>query len=118
MNHGEEFARLKIAAETQSGCAKKKIAAGTWCYGNKWVQAVNFCTHEGEVCPRLNMPSGAGYEPCKAQHAEANLAAHLAAMNFESDGIAWVYGHYWACEPCAAALRKVGVVEIRVREKL
>lgn len=34
----------------------------------------------------------------------------------KSDGIEWVAGHYWACEPCASALKAVGVKEIRVKE--
>jgi deoxycytidylate deaminase len=62
------------------------------------------------------MPSGQGYELCKANHAEANLAKAMKERGEQSDGIAWVAGHYWACEPCAAALKDVGVKEIRMRE--
>lgn len=98
-----------------SGCAKKQTAAGTY-VDNLLIFAVNYCEYQGDNCPRLNMPSGQGYELCKANHAEANLAAKIKASGKMSDGIAWVAGHYWACEPCASALKAVGVKEIRVRE--
>lgn len=98
-----------------SGCAKKQIAAGTYVNGAFW-SAVNTCEFEGSVCPRLDMPTGQGYELCTARHAEARLAARMQQEGVKSDGIAWVFGHYYACEPCASALKSVGVTEIRVRE--
>lgn len=99
----------------KSGCAKKQIAAGTYVNG-EFVTAVNSCDYQGLSCPRLLMPSGVGYDLCKANHAEATLTADLTQRGLVSDGIAWVYAHYWACEPCASALKTVGVKEIRVRE--
>lgn len=101
----------------QSGCAKKHTAAGTYVAG-MFVYATNFCEFQGEVCPRLNIPSGQGYELCKAHHAEANLAEKLAVMDQQSDGVLWLVGHYWACEPCASAVKVVGVKELRIREQL
>jgi deoxycytidylate deaminase len=98
-----------------SGCAKKQIAAGTYCQGI-FLYEVNTCTFDGDVCPRLEMPTGQGYELCHATHAEARLAARMKREGIVSDGVAWVFGHYYACEPCAAALKSVGVTEIRVRE--
>jgi len=99
----------------KSGCAKKHTAAGTYVDG-VFRYAVNYCEFRGETCPRLYMPSGQGYELCKAHHAEANLAEQMAKEGIRSDGIAWVAGHYWACEPCASALKAIGVTEIRVKE--
>lgn len=102
----------------RSGCAKKQIAAGTYVHG-QFVFAVNTCLYEGFECPRRFMPTGQGYDLCKALHAEAQLAALVnQVMQKESDGIAWVFGHYYACEPCAAELKRIGVKEIRVREVL
>jgi deoxycytidylate deaminase len=101
----------------KSGCQKKQVAAGTRISG-LFVVAVNRCEFEGLTCPRLTMGSGEGYELCRAHHAESELAARLAELDRKSDGIAWVMGHYWACEPCASALKAVGVREIRVRETL
>lgn len=105
-----------LAAElAKSGCAKKQIAAGTYVEG-VWTVAVNSCDYQGSQCPRLALPSGIGYELCQARHAEATLAAQIKNAAGRSDGIAWVFGHYWACEPCASALKSIGVKEIRVRE--
>lgn len=102
----------------RSGCAKKQIAAGTYVNG-VFVWQVNTCQYEGSECPRIHMPTGQGYELCAAIHAEAQLAALLThVLQKESDGIAWVLGHYCACEPCADELKAVGVTEIRVRENL
>jgi deoxycytidylate deaminase len=107
-----------LAAELdKSGCAKKQIAAGTYVDG-VWTVAVNSCDYKGDQCPRLNLPSGVGYELCQARHAEATLAAQIKDAGRASDGIAWVFAHYWACEPCASALKAAGVKEIRVRESV
>ncbi len=98
-----------------SRCAKKQIAAGTWWEG-VFLYEVNICRFEGDVCPRLAMPTGQGYELCQSTHAEARLAERMKREGIVSNGILWVLGHYYACEPCAAALKSVGVKEIRVRE--
>lgn len=100
---------------SESGCAKKQTAAGTY-VGGEWRYAVNRCEYVGEACPRLNLPSGTGYELCKARHAEATLAENLKANGESSDGVVWLVGHYWACEPCASAIKSVGTKEIRIRE--
>jgi len=94
----------------KSGCAKKHTAAGMYVDG-MFIYSVNSCSFEGAVCPRLNLPSGQGYELCQAKHAEATLASAG-----KTDGIVWLVGHYWACEPCAAALKAIGVKELRIRE--
>lgn len=111
------MSEFKILSEELhwSGCAKKQIAAGTYWQGI-FLYEVNTCKFEGDVCPRLSMPTGQGYELCQATHAEARLAARMKREGIVSDGVAWVFGHYYACEPCASALKSVGVVEIRVRE--
>jgi deoxycytidylate deaminase len=99
----------------ESRCDKKHTASGTYSKGF-FYHATNFCEHEGETCPRLNMSSGVGYELCKAHHAEANLAEDFIKLGIRSDGIAWLVGHYWICEPCATALKSIGVKEIRIME--
>lgn len=100
---------------SESGCAKKQTGAGTYVNG-VFHSAFNFCEFIGDVCPRLNMQSGTGYELCKAQHAEANLAEKLKSMGAVSDGVLWLVGHYWACEPCASVVKAIGVKELRIRE--
>lgn len=101
----------------RSGCAKKQIAAGTYVEGT-WFAEENYCQFSGNQCPRLNMPTGQGYKLCQSHHAEATLVEHLRIIGKQSNGIAWILGHYYACEPCAAALKAVGVKEIRIRETI
>ena len=110
----DEFTRL-FQIMNQSGCAKKQTAAGTYVNG-VWYYAVNFCEYQGDDCPRLHMPSGTGYELCKANHAEANLSKQLQELNVKTDGIVWLTGHYWACEPCASSLKLIGIKELRIKE--
>ena len=112
----KEFNWLDITRGT-SGCAKKQIAAGTFVNG-AWVRASNTCNYDGLVCPRLELPTSQGYDLCRAEHAESRLADELLEFGLVSDGIAWVLGHYYVCEPCAAKLKSVGVKEIRVRESV
>jgi deoxycytidylate deaminase len=111
-----EFRKLSEMLPT-SGCDKRQVAAGTYC-GGVWFAAVNRCEHEGDQCPRLQLASGEGYHLCKATHAEASLVERINAAGLRSDGIAWVFGHYYACEPCASTLTSIGVREIRVRAEL
>ena len=115
-----EFHLLKTRAK-ESGCAKKQVVAGTWARcGPKppeFIYATNYCVHEGEECPRLDMPSGEGYELCDAKHAEADLAKKIIdqGLTICSETV-WVFGHYWACEACATDLKELGIKELRVRE--
>lgn len=109
-----EFERLKNVLWS-SGCAKKQVACGTY-VNDVWRWEVNTCLFVGDSCPRINLASGIGYELCEASHAEARLALQMEKEGVVSDGIAWVFSHYWACEPCASKLKSVGVKEIRIRE--
>jgi deoxycytidylate deaminase len=111
---GKEFGAL-FAQLPRSGCAKKQTAAGTY-VGGEWVVAVNFCDYQGDDCPRLNVASGTHYNLCKSHHAEAELVQFLKRLRGKSDGVVWLVGHYWACEPCASLLKAAGVKEIRIRE--
>lgn len=107
-----------LAADVHaSNCGKKKIICGTYVNGC-WIVRTNRCEFAGNACPRIHLPTGQGYELCTASHAEARLAEVLKTKGLISDGIAWVFGHYYACEPCASALKAVGVTEIRVREMI
>lgn len=112
----EVFQLLKAFAG-QSGCAKKQIVAGTYVAQGGFLYATNYCDFEGEQCPRLDMPSGEGYHLCQAHHAEARLAEKIKQFELITD-VAWVYGHYWACEPCASALKNIGIRELRIRETI
>lgn len=115
----QEFVEL-FQSLPQSGCAKRQVAAGIWvgtASDRVFLVATNFCQFEGDKCPRIGLPSGAGYELCQAQHAEANLAKLIKIGGHDLQRkVCWVVGHYYACEPCAKALKEIGIEEIRVRE--
>lgn len=111
----------------QSGCDKKQVAAGCYIQANgiifdePFVYATNSCKHEGVSCPRINLPSGEGYDLCRAKHAEIALIDKVNNMTKGLDvwyvPVVWVYGHYYACEQCASALKSMGVEEVRIRER-
>jgi deoxycytidylate deaminase len=75
------------------------------------------------VCPRivLECPSGQGYELCHLHdpegHAEPMLMAEAKRLGIDPSGCdAYMYGHWWACEPCWKALIDAGVHDLYVTE--
>lgn len=113
-----EFEYLRVLVQPNSGCDKKGVAAG--CYiGEEFVTATNDCKHDGQICPRLEMASGEGYDLCQSTHAEIRLIEKLRERYRDLDLIpekVWIYGHYYSCENCANELRKFGIRELRIRE--
>jgi hypothetical protein len=113
----------------EARCAKRAVAAGTY-VGETFVVAVNECnrmfgkpqpgdSHTPAFCGRTlyaDEDCEAALSLCQPKHAESELAIVIRNMMLQSEGIAWVAGHYYACRSCAAALRAIGVREIRVRE--
>ncbi len=78
---------------------------------------------EVHVCPRvvLECPSGTGYELCTLHdapgHAE-QMAVEIAreqGVDIEG-GDAYMFGHWWACEPCWTKLIEAGVRDLYVVE--
>lgn len=69
---------------------------------------VSYATNEHkEPCKREGYPTGEGYELCEGcnypNHAEFKAAqGHL-------EGIMYLIGHYYACEPCKAELKIRGI---------
>lgn len=71
---------------------------------------------EVHVCPRvvLECPSGTGYELCTLHdapgHAEVMAVASAKEQGIDLTGAdAYMYGHWWACEPCWKVLIDAGV---------
>ncbi|MCH8049581.1 hypothetical protein IH979_02620, partial [Patescibacteria group bacterium] len=68
------------------------------------------------VCPRivLECPSGTGYELCDVHdppgHSEPMVvqAAKEAAIDAKGSDV-YMYGHWWACEPCWQTLIDTGI---------
>jgi deoxycytidylate deaminase len=115
-----EFDYLRIMTTRKSTCDKVQVAAG--CYiGDSFVSAANSCKHTGQLCPRLDLPSGKCADLCESQHAEMQLLSILKERYKNlKDGVipytVWIYGHYYACESCARALRNFGIKELRIKE--
>ena len=75
------------------------------------------------VCPRvvLECPSGTGYDLC-ALHDSPGHAEHMAVAVAKEKGTdiagadAYMYGHWWACEPCWNALIAAGIRDLYVTD--
>lgn len=75
------------------------------------------------ICPRvvLECPSGVGYELCHLHdpegHAEPMVVAEAQRLGIDTDGAnAYMYGHWWACEPCWNALIAAGIRDLYVTD--
>jgi deoxycytidylate deaminase len=74
----------------------------------------NDCANPQAVCPR---GPGEGYEKCKTicqQAGHAEIEALKAAGEHARGAEALLYGHYWMCEPCGAAMRAAGIYSIKI----
>ena|SRR3989338_4550731 len=75
------------------------------------------------VCPRvvLDCPSGTGYDLCTLHeapgHAEQMVLEEAFRLGVNPEGSdAYLYGHWWACEPCWTALLEAGVQNLYVTD--
>ena len=73
------------------------------------------------ICPRLVLecPTGVGYELCHLHdppgHAEQMLLKRVREQGMDPQGAdVYLYGHWWACEPCWTALIAAGVRDLYV----
>lgn len=78
---------------------------------------------EVHVCPRvvLECPSGTGYDLCTLHdapgHSEQMLIKEARALGIDPTGAdAYMYGHWWACEPCWATLLEAGIRDLYVTD--
>jgi len=78
---------------------------------------------EPHVCPRLVLecPSGTGYDLCTLHdspgHSERMLVEECKRLGIDpTGGDAYMYGHWWACEPCWKALIDAGVKDLYVTD--
>ncbi len=75
------------------------------------------------VCPRivLECPSGTGYDLCTLHDAPGH-AEQMAVKTAVEQGVdiagadAYMYGHWWACEPCWNALIQAGIRDLYVTD--
>ncbi len=75
------------------------------------------------VCPRIvhECPSGTGYDLCSLHDSEGHVEP-MSVQVAKEQGVdiegadAYMYGHWWACEPCWNALIDVGIKDLYVTE--
>ncbi len=75
------------------------------------------------VCPRIvkECPSGQGYDLCDLHdalgHAEPMLIMTAREAGIDPTGAdVYMYGHWWACEPCWNTLIKAGIQDLYVTD--
>jgi len=80
-------------------------------------------SQEMHICPRivLECPSGVGYELCDVHdppgHSEPQLVRAMQEAGIETEGAdAYMFGHWWACEPCWKALIDAGFRDLYVTD--
>lgn len=82
------------------------------------IEAVNQCFPEGNVCARMDAPTGTKYEACGSIHAEIIALMEARSKGFTLEGAtARVYGHTYVCDDCQVALRNAGITRILLRGK-
>ncbi len=76
---------------------------------------------ENHVCPRivLDCQSGEGYELCHVHdppgHSEPQLVKVCQEAGIDTQGLdAYMYGHWWACQPCWQSLIDAGFRDLYV----
>jgi deoxycytidylate deaminase len=80
--------------------------------------------HQGEhICPRImkGCKTGEGYELCALHdppgHSEPQLVKACREAGIETQGLdAYMYGHWWACEPCWKSLIDAGFRDLYVTD--
>ncbi len=74
--------------------------------------------HNDHICERkrLKIPTGQGYELCEGCHPKnhgetkgINKSIELNTYDELKDSVAYMYGHWWACEPCTTNMLKAKV---------
>jgi deoxycytidylate deaminase len=98
-------------------CAKQTVTCKIFPTGHHGFVGRNACANAQPTCPRA---PGEGYAKCQSvcqQGGHAEIQALAAAREAGADlegATAIITGHYYACEPCARALRDAGVSEILI----
>jgi len=104
---------------------KQKVGAVIVCDQVLVGRGVNGCDyHEHHGCERmrLGIPTGQGYDLCEGchpkNHAERTAITHAQANGHDMRGAAmYLWGHWWACEPCWDAIISAGITHLYLLEK-
>lgn len=75
--------------------------------------------HDTHGCERVrqNIPTGQGYELCEGchpkNHSEPRAIADAAEHGKDTHGAeAYLWGHWWCCEPCWNAMARAGIGKV------
>lgn len=79
--------------------------------------------HDTHECQRIkqNIPTGQGYELCEGCHPK-NHGEPKAIKEAEENGVdtnladAYIWGHWWCCEPCWNAMISAGIKNVYLLE--
>lgn len=77
-------------------------------------------THECERVKR-GIPTGQGYELCEGchpkNHSESRAIQDATRNGHDTNGAdLYLWGHWWCCEPCWAAIQKAGIQNVYLLE--
>jgi len=79
--------------------------------------------HKTNVCERVKrgIPTGQGYELCEGchpkNHSEPRAIAEARSRSHETEGAdLYLWGHWWCCEPCWAAIINAGIRDVYLVE--
>jgi hypothetical protein len=95
-------------------CAKQTVRCVILTGDGQRFEGTNACANPQPSCPRA---PGEGYEKCTSicqQRGHAEIQALAAAGERAKNAKAFLFGHYYVCEPCAAAFKQAGVYSFEV----
>ncbi|HYE22863.1 MAG TPA: deaminase [Candidatus Paceibacterota bacterium] len=79
--------------------------------------------HKKQECERVkrNVPTGEGYELCEGCHPKNHsevraIRAALSKLDSVDGADLYLWGHWWACEPCWSAILDAGIARVYLME--
>lgn len=99
-------------------CARRRVTCDLITSEGPTFHGENDCANPQAECPRL---PGEDYTKCQiicqqGAHAEIKALNACKAAGYDPGAsVAIISGHYYICEPCGAALRDAGVIQIRLQ---
>ncbi|HWO07555.1 MAG TPA: deaminase [Candidatus Paceibacterota bacterium] len=106
---------LDDAVKTGSIIVKDGVIIGRGANGSDY--------HKTHQCERVRrgIPTGQGYELCEGCHPKNHSEPRAIADALKNDGDTrgadlYLWGHWWACEPCWKAITEAGISNVYLME--
>lgn len=99
----------------QGRCAKLEVTAVIVTVNNEIFEGSNWCLNPQDICPRLGMKTGEGYELCKNvcnQRNHAEIDACIKAGGKAKDSTMYLLGHTYCCDNCKKVMKEYGIKEV------